>query len=108
MSSPSPAPCERMADPILLEALLNQRVDIEGSTSTTQCDVSCLLPIEEIHSPLLLRSETEQLVGQELIKALSDLKQLPIAPLSPQGQQHSSSLKESNVEHLVGTQSFGC
>jgi hypothetical protein len=74
MRSPSLAPCERMEDPMLLEAILNQRIDIEGRTSTTQCDVSCLLPTEEIHSPVLLRSETEQLVGQELIKALSDLK----------------------------------
>jgi hypothetical protein len=41
MSSPSPTTCERMDDPMLLEALLmSQMLDTEGGASTTQCVVS--------------------------------------------------------------------
>jgi hypothetical protein len=41
MRSPSLAPCERMEDPMLLEALLmNQRLDTEEDISTTQCVIS--------------------------------------------------------------------
>jgi hypothetical protein len=36
-----------------------------------------------------LRSETEKLVGQELIKALSDFKQLAVAPFSSNGDTRS-------------------
>jgi hypothetical protein len=98
-----------MEDPMLLESLLmNQRLDTEGGTSTIQCIVSCLPPTKEIHSPVLLRSEAEQLVVQELIKALSDFKQLAVPPLSPQAHQLYSPVKEFNVEHPVGTQSFNC
>jgi hypothetical protein len=69
---------------MLLESLLmNQRLDTEGGTSTIQCIVSCLPPTKEIHSLVLLRSEAKQLVGQELIKALSDFKHLAVPPLSP-------------------------
>jgi hypothetical protein len=64
-----------------LEAsFMSSRLDAKGGTST-QCILSCIPPFEEIHSPLLLRSEAEQLVGHELIKALSDFL---VAPLSPQ------------------------
>jgi hypothetical protein len=41
-----------------------------------------------------------------LIKALSDLKHLVVAPLSPQAHQLSSFEKDSNVEYLVDTQSI--
>jgi hypothetical protein len=93
-----------MHDPMLLGPLLiNQRLNKEGGTSTIQCVVSCLPPTEEIHSLVFLRSEAEQLVGQELIKALSDFKQLAVAPLSPQAHQLYSHVKESNVEHLIST-----
>jgi hypothetical protein len=47
-------------------------------------------------------------VGQELIKALSDFKHLLVALLSPQAHQLSSSEKDSNMEHLVDTQTFSC
>jgi hypothetical protein len=73
-----------MEDPMSLEAsFMSSRLDAKGGTST-QCILSCIPPFEEIHSPLLLRSEVEQLVGHELIKALSDFKHLVVAPLSPQ------------------------
>jgi hypothetical protein len=95
-----------MEDRMLLEAsFMTPRLDAKGGTST-QCTVSCIPPFEEIHSPLLLKSEAEQLVGQELIKALSDFKHLLVAPLSPQAHQLSSFEKDSNVEHLVNTQSI--
>jgi hypothetical protein len=54
---------------------------------------------------MLLRSEAEQLVGQELIKALSDFKQLAVTPLFPQAQQLNSTVKDSNVEHFVDARS---
>jgi hypothetical protein len=57
---------------------------------------------------MLPRSDAEQLVGQELIKALNDFKRLVVAPLSPPAQQIYSSVKESNVKHLVSSQSFSC
>jgi hypothetical protein len=41
-----------------------------------------------------------------LIKALSDLKHLVVAPLSPQAHQLSSFEKDSNVEYLVDTQEY--
>jgi hypothetical protein len=97
-----------MEDPMLLEvSFMSQRLEVEGGISI-QCTVSCIPLIEEIHSPVLFRSEVEQLVGQELIKALSDFKQLMVAPLSPQAHQLSSSEKDSNVEHLVDTWSISC
>jgi hypothetical protein len=93
---------------MLLEvSFMSQRLEVEGGISI-QCTVSCIPPIEEIHSPVLFKSEVEQLVGQELIKALSDFKQLVVAPLSPQAHQLSSSEKDSNVEHLVDTWSISC
>jgi lipid A disaccharide synthetase len=46
---------------------------------------------------VLLRSETEQLVGQKLMKALSNYKQLTLAPLS---------VKKSIVMCLVDAPSF--
>jgi hypothetical protein len=45
-------------------------------TATPQCLVIHHLPPEEIQTPELLRSEAEQLVGQELIKALANFKQM--------------------------------
>jgi hypothetical protein len=47
-------------------------------------------------------------VGQELIKALSDFKQLVVTPLSPQAHQLFSFMKDSNVEYLMGTRSINC
>jgi hypothetical protein len=52
---------------------------------------------------MLPRSEVEQLVGKELIKALSNFKQLVVALLSLLAQQIYSTVKESNVKHLVSS-----
>jgi hypothetical protein len=38
--------------------------------------VNLYLPAEEIQTPMLIRSEAEQLVGHDLIKALSNFKQM--------------------------------
>jgi hypothetical protein len=62
--------------------------------------------MEDISTPVLLRSEVEQLVRQKLTKALSDFNQLTIAPLSPHTQQFTSYVKKSIVEHPVDTQNF--
>jgi hypothetical protein len=92
-----------MEDPMLLEAsFMSQGVDVEGGTST-QCTISCIPSIEEIYSSVLLRSEAEQMVERELIKALSDFKQLVVAPLSPQSHQLSSYEKDSNMEYQLST-----
>jgi hypothetical protein len=69
------------------------------------CFQSTLLA-EEIHSLVMLRSEAEHLVGQELINALSVFKQLAAAPLSPKTQQSNQHVKVSDVEHPMDTQSF--
>lgn len=80
-------------DPMLLEALLmDQRSNIERGYSTPSSnDTPALIvnhhpSMEEIQTPLLLRNEVEQLVGQKLIKALSDFKQLAVVPLSSYAQ----------------------
>jgi hypothetical protein len=104
---------EKRFDPMLLEALLmNQRCDIEGGSSTppstdlTPQVVRHHPSTEDTLTPMLLRSESEQLVGQEFIKALSDFKQLTVTPLSLQTQQFTSSVKKSIVECPVETRSF--
>jgi hypothetical protein len=72
---------ERMMDLMLLEAhLMNQRPDMEGDSSIPP--LANLTPhvinhhhsTEDILTPALSRSEAEQLVGHELIKALRDFK----------------------------------
>jgi hypothetical protein len=67
------------------------------------CAASQHLLTEEIHSPVMLRSEAEQLVGQELIMALSVFKQLAAAPSSPKTQQSNQPMKVSDVERPVDT-----
>jgi hypothetical protein len=109
MCSPPETTYEGSMDPMLLEALLiNQRPDKVGSASTTPCAVNLHTSTGIIHCPMLLRSEVEKLVGQELIKALSDFKQLAVVLFSPNNQHCNSSMKESFVEHPVDTQSFIC
>jgi hypothetical protein len=83
MHSPPETSSERSMDPMLLEALLIiQRPDKVGSTSTPPCVVNLHTPTRVIHSSMLLRSEAEKLIGQELIKAL--IKQLGCSLLSQQ------------------------
>jgi hypothetical protein len=41
------------------------------------------LLLENIQTPMLFKSEEEQLVGHDLIKALNELKLSSIPPLSP-------------------------
>jgi hypothetical protein len=60
---------------MLIEALLiGQRSDVERCTSTPICAASRHPLAEEVNSTVMLSSEAEQLVGQELIKALSIFK----------------------------------
>jgi hypothetical protein len=68
---------------MLLEALMDQRSNAgwsfspsPSSTAMPQLIVNHNFPIEEIQTPKLLRSEVEQMVGQELIKALGNFKQM--------------------------------
>jgi hypothetical protein len=84
MCSPPLASSETAMDPMLFEVLLiGQRSDVERGTSTHSCVANQNPSDGEIDSPVLLRSEAEQLVGQELIKTLSDFKQLEPAPSPP-------------------------
>jgi hypothetical protein len=82
-----PVACEKSLDPMLHEALLmNQMHDVRGGSTTplssaTPSLVVKHLPAEEWlrqrHSnefPLIIRSKEEQLIGHELIKALSNFK----------------------------------
>jgi hypothetical protein len=89
----SSATYERRSDLMLLKALLvNQRCDIEGGSSTPpSTDLTMQVAIhhtsmEDISTPVLRRNEAEQLAGQELIKTLSNYKQLTVRPLSPHTQ----------------------
>jgi hypothetical protein len=54
----------------------------------------------------MLRSEAYQLIDQELIKALSDSKQLAAAPSPPKTQQPIPSVNISDVERPMDTQSY--
>jgi hypothetical protein len=91
MCSPPPASSETAMDPMLFEALLiGQRSDVERGTSTHSCVANQNPSDGEIDSPVLLRSEAEQLVGQELIKTLSDFKQLEPAPSPPNSAAQST------------------
>jgi hypothetical protein len=64
---------ERRMNAMLFEALLiGQR---PGTKEGTPCAANHHPFTQEIHSPVLVRSEAEKLVGAELIKALSDFKQ---------------------------------
>jgi hypothetical protein len=53
----------------------------------------------------MFRSEEEQLVGHELIKALRNFKLSPVSPLSPSNRHDSSLNSEAIIVHLKGTQS---
>jgi hypothetical protein len=98
---------ERMMYHMLIEALLiSQRPAAERGNSTPSCAVSRHLSAEEIHSPVMLRSEAEQLVGQELMKALSNFKQMAASPSPPKTQQSTPPVKVSDVERPVDTKSL--
>jgi hypothetical protein len=69
---------------------------------------SCLsnpLPIVDIQTPEIFRSEEEQLVGHELIQALSKFKLSKVPPLSPSSRHDSSLNFEAIVVHLKEIQS---
>jgi hypothetical protein len=104
---------ERMMDPMLLDAgLTDLRCDTKGGSSTPLSSISTLSVvnhhpfIEVITILMLLRSEAEQRVGYELIKALGDFKQLTVPPLSPHTQLITSSVEKSTLNRLVDNRSF--
>jgi hypothetical protein len=104
---------ERMMDPMLLDAgLTDLRRDTKGGSSTPLSSISTLSVvnhhpfIEVITILMLLRSEAEQRVGYELIKALGDFKQLTVPPLSPHTQLITSSVEKSTLNRLVDNRSF--
>jgi hypothetical protein len=51
---------------------------------------------------MLFKSEEEQLVGHDLIKALSELKLSSIPPLSPSDRHESPSDNEAVVVQMKG------
>jgi hypothetical protein len=82
-----------MMDPMLIEALLiGQRPDAERGNSTPSCAASRHPSAEEIHSPVMVKSEAGQLVAQELMKALSNFKQLAASPSTPPPPQLNNPL----------------
>jgi hypothetical protein len=60
---------------------------------------------EDIRTPLLFRSEVEQLIDYDLIKALSNFKQSLVAPSSPSTQQSTSLEKKAVAVQREGNQS---
>jgi hypothetical protein len=63
------------------------------------------LPHVDIQTPEIFRSEEEQLVGHELIEALSKFKLSKVPPLSPFSHHESSSNFEAIVVHPKENQS---
>jgi hypothetical protein len=64
------------------------------------------LLLENIQTPMLFKSEEEQLVGHDLIKALNELKLSSIPPLSPSGRHESPLDNEAVVVQMKGNQSY--
>jgi hypothetical protein len=75
------------------------------SSAMSPCLVNLPLPLENIQTPMLFRSEEEQLVGHDLIKALSKLKLSTVPPLSPSGHHESPSGNEVLVVQPKSNQS---
>jgi hypothetical protein len=61
--------------------------------------VLLVISLQDIQSPMLFRSEAEQLCGHELLKALSNFKQSTVASLSPSIQQNKLLEKEGVGMH---------
>jgi hypothetical protein len=61
-------------------------------------DLSSLLPsVEDMQTPMVFRSEEEQLVGHKLFKALRNFKLSTVPSLSPSSHHESPSNNEANV-----------
>jgi hypothetical protein len=67
--------------------------------------VLLVISLQDIQSPMLFRSEAEQLCGHELLKALSNFKQSTVASLSPSIQQNKLLEKEGVGMHPEDNQS---
>jgi hypothetical protein len=63
-------------------------------------------PFEDIYTLVMVRSEEEQLVGYELIKALRNLKLSMVPHLSLSNRHESPSNNETIVVYLNGNQSY--
>jgi hypothetical protein len=63
-------------------------------------------PFKDIQTPVMVRSEEEQLVGYEFIKALRNLKLSMVPHLSLSSRHESPSNNEAIVVHLNGNQSY--
>jgi hypothetical protein len=74
-------------------------------TTLSLCLSNLLLPIEDIQTPVMFRSEDEQLAGHELIKALRNFKLSSVSPLSPSNRHEPSLNNEAIVVHSKETQS---
>jgi hypothetical protein len=61
--------------------------------------------IEVVKTPVLFRSEVEQLLGFELIKVLSNFKHSLVAPSLLSTQQNTSLEKKAFEGHMEGNQS---
>jgi hypothetical protein len=74
-------------------------------TAMSPCLSNPLLPIEDIQTLGMFRSEDEQLVGDELIEALRKPKLSKVPPLSLSSRHQSSSSFETTVVPPKGNQS---
>jgi hypothetical protein len=74
-------------------------------TTLSPCLSNLLPPVEDVQTPVMFRSEDEQLVGHKLIKALRTFKLSPVSPLSPSNRHGSYLNNEAIVVLPKGTQS---
>jgi hypothetical protein len=75
------------------------------STAMSPCLGNLPLPLENIQTPMLFRSEEEQPVEHDLIKVLSKLKLSSAPPLSSSGRHESTSDNEAVIVQPKGNQS---
>jgi hypothetical protein len=75
------------------------------STAMSPCLDNLPHPFIDIQTPVMFRSEEEQLVGHELIKSLSTFKLSLVPPLSPSSCHESPPSNNATVVHPKGNQS---
>jgi hypothetical protein len=75
------------------------------STAMSPCLDNLPHPFIDIQTPVMFRSEEEQLVGHELTKSLSTFKLSLVPPLSPSSCHESPPSNNATVVHPKGNQS---
>jgi hypothetical protein len=96
---------------MLLEAVLvtqhkSMSIELPSPVTPLHANSTQTLGQQEDQTPLMVRSEAEQLVGQQLIKALSNFKHDMVYPLSPHILQNTSSEREIIIGNKIDTQRY--